>query len=293
MSRFDFKIVYRPGKLGGKPDALTRRSEDLPAKGGGESEKDERIAHQNQVVLKLHNLDSRLLHFNATDEETAEETADTVGTMQSLLDEGYKLDDLPRRVLKALHEGRTDSKLLPLGDCKNQGGYKWYQGRLYIPNYEQLKLRLMQSHHDAPSAGHPGRAKTLELLTRKFHWPRMYKDVDRYVRNCHTCQRSRTARHAPYGILRPLPIPDRGWRDVSMDFVTGLPWSKGRNAIFVVVCRLTKMKHLIPCRDTITAEQLARLYVKYVARTHGLPSTIVSDRGSLFTSKFWRALCKI
>src|SRR5258706_6197675 len=121
----------------------------------------------------------------------------------------------------------------------------------------------------------------------------MYQDVNRYIKNCHTCQRSRTSRHAPYGTLRPLPIPQSAWQDISMDFVTGLPWSKGKNAILVVVCRLTKMRHLIACWATITAEELACLYTKYVARIHGLPQSIVSDRGSVFTSKFWRALCAL
>ena len=128
----------------------------------------------------------------------------------------------------------------------------------------------VQDHHDAPAAGHPGRSKTLKLLSRpgKHYWPHMYRDVDGYVKNCHTCQRSPTGGHAPYGILRPLPIPQRAWQDLSMDFVTGLPWSKGKNAIFVVVCRLTKMRHLVVCRDTITAEGLAKLYTKYMARHH-------------------------
>lgn len=119
----------------------------------------------------------------------------------------------------------------------------------------------------------------------------MYRDVDRYVRNCHTCQRSRTSRHAPYGILRPLPVPEGPWRDVSLDHVTGLPWSNGCNAILVVIDRLTKQRHLIPTRDSSNAEDLARLYIRHVAKLHGLPRTIISDRGTTFTSRFWKSLC--
>ena len=96
----------------------------------------------------------------------------------------------------------------------------------------------------------------------------------------------------PYGILRLLPVPEKAWQDVSMDFVTGLPWSKRKNAILVVVCRLTKMRHLIPCQDTTTAEELAKIYVKHVAHYRGLLRSIVTDRGSTFTSRFWKAICK-
>ncbi len=77
-----------------------------------------------------------------------------------------------------------------------------------------------------------------------------------------------------------------------MDFVTGLPWSDGYKAILVVTCRLTKLRHLIHCRDTTTAEQLAELFLEHVFRLHGLPRSIVSDRGTQFVAKFWRALCK-
>ena len=77
-----------------------------------------------------------------------------------------------------------------------------------------------------------------------------------------------------------------------MDFVVGLPWSNGFNAVLVVACRLTKMRHLIPCRDTATAEELAELFIRHVFRLHGLPRTVVSDRGPQFIAKFWQALCK-
>ena len=91
--------------------------------------------------------------------------------IQNLVDEGYRRDTLPRKVLKALREGQTESKLLVLRDCENRGGYLWYQKRLYIPDHELLKLRLLQNHHNALAAGHPGRAKTLELLIRSYYWP--------------------------------------------------------------------------------------------------------------------------
>ena len=90
-----------------------------------------------------------------------------------------------------------------------------------------------------------------------------------------------------------MPIPDGAWCHISMDFIVGLPWSNGYNTILVVVCRLTKMRHFIPCRDTCTAEQLADLYARHIFRIHGMPKTVVSDRGTQFTMKFWKALCKI
>ena len=73
-----------------------------------------------------------------------------------------------------------------------------------------------------------------------------------------------------------------------MDFITGLPTSDGFNAIWVVVDRLSKMAHYIPCKTDLDAEGLARLFIDNIFRLHGLPTSIVSDRGSVFTSKFWK-----
>jgi len=115
--------------------------------------------------------------------------------------------------------------------------------------------------------------------------------VDRFVRNCNICRRTKAIHHAPYGVLRPLSVPDRPWQHISVDFVTGLPPSKRFDAICVVVDRLTKQRHLIPCKTTITAEELAQLFCDRVFRYHGLPKTIVSDRGPQFASRFWKHLC--
>src|SRR5690606_7786277 len=80
------------------------------------------------------------------------------------------------------------------------------------------------------------------------------------------------------------------WSHLSMDFVVGLPWSNGCDAILQVVCRLTKMRHLIPCRATCSAEELADLFARHIFRIHGLPKSVISDRGPTFVSKFWKAL---
>ena len=82
--------------------------------------------------------------------------------------------------------------------------------------------------------------------------------------NCHTCTRITASREARQGVLRPLPIPKRAWKDISIDFITHLPKSKGYDAILVIVCRLTKMKHFIPYHNTYDAEEVSRLYLEHI-----------------------------
>ena len=125
----------------------------------------------------------------------------------------------------------------------------------------------------------------------------MRKTIVKYVANCDTCTRSKPACHAPFGQLKPLEVPIRRWSSVSVDFITGLPESRiGKssfNAIMVVVDRLSKMAHYIPCRDTCTAEEFAQLFLNHVFRLHRLPDSIISDRGPQFIAQFTRALFKI
>src|SRR5215469_14496995 len=169
-------------------------------------------------------------------------------------------------------------------------GLLWYEGsRLVIPS--DLCLSLLHDHHDSPTAGHPSKNLTYDLLAHHYHWPRMEKDVHKYVTSCSQCQRNKTSNRRPAGLLQPLPIPDRPWSSISLDFITQLPrTSSGHDTILVFVDRLTKMVHLCPGKTTDTAPQVALRFLDFVFRYHGLPRQIVSDRDSRFTGRFWRSL---
>jgi transposase InsO family protein len=93
--------------------------------------------------------------------------------------------------------------------------------------------------------------------------------------------------------LQPLPIPVWKWDEIGMDFVVGLPKTqKGHDSIWVIVDRLTKVAHFLPVRTTYGGEKLAKLYIENIVKLHGVPSRIVLDRGTQFTSRFWKSLHK-
>jgi hypothetical protein len=178
----------------------------------------------------------------------------------------------------------------------------FYENRWVIPDDSALRLRILNENHDSKVAGHFGQLKTAERLQQNFYWSKMDDDVRDYVRSCDTCQRDKVRRHRRYGLLQPLEIPYRPWTSISMAFITALPESDGYTQIWVRVDRLTKMAHLTPLREGSEAgssesgssespvKELAKVFAKEVWRLHGLPSDIVSDRDTRFTSLFWQEL---
>src|SRR3954468_10306333 len=118
----------------------------------------------------------------------------------------------------------------------------------------------------------------------------MKRDVARYVSQCDVCRRVKAQLQKPAGLLQPLDIPEWKWDHIEMDFVTGfLRSKKGNNAIFVVIHNLSKVSHFLPIKETISAGQLAELYTARIVSLHDIPKKISSDRGSIFTSNFWKA----
>jgi hypothetical protein len=109
------------------------------------------------------------------------------------------------------------------------------------------KLNLIQEHHDSPSAGHPGSAYTLELIQRNHQWKGKRMAVDRHVRNCHVCQCSKSRNQKIQGWLKPQEVTQQPWKDLSMDFMLVLLESDGYNAQWVVIDKLSKMKHMVQC----------------------------------------------
>ena len=168
-----------------------------------------------------------------------------------------------------------------------QDGVLTLNNRQYIPNFNDTRLNILKARHDSVLGGHQGITKTTELVERDYIWKSLKRDVREYVTGCSDCQRFKTSRDKPHGLLRTLEIAERPWQHLSMDFIEPLPDSGGFNSILVVVDRLTKWSIFIPTTTRLTSPKLAQLIIDNVISQHGVPESIVSDRGSKFTSRFW------
>jgi hypothetical protein len=128
-------------------------------------------------------------------------------------------------------------------------------------------------------------------LKQKYWWYGLKRDVAAHVAMCDVCQRVKAEHQRPTGLLHPLKIPERKWEEIGMDFIVGLPRTPaGYDSIWVIVDRLTKVAHFILVKTTYSGAKLAELYMARIVCLHGVPKKIVPDRGSQFTSRYWKKL---
>jgi len=157
--------------------------------------------------------------------------------------------------------------------------------KLCVPN-SSVRLLLKQESHGGGLIGYFGQKETYELLGDHFYWPKMRRDVTTFVERCITCHKAKSKLN-PYGLYTPLPTPNIPWENISMDFILGLPRTqRGKDSIFVVLDRFSKMAHFIPCNKSDDASHVTNLFFREIVSLHGMPRTIVSDRDAKFVSYF-------
>ncbi|WVZ90607.1 hypothetical protein U9M48_036892 [Paspalum notatum var. saurae] len=153
-------------------------------------------------------------------------------------------------------------------------GTVWYGDRICVPNIKSIRELILKEAHETAYSIHPGSEKMYQDLKQKFWWYGMKREVAEYVALCD-----------------PLKIPEWKWEEIGMDFIVDLPRTQsGFDYIWIVVDRLTKVAHFIPVKTTYSGAKLAELYMSRIVCLHGVPKKVVSDRGTQFTSHFWKRL---
>ncbi|QRW17581.1 Retrotransposable element Tf2 protein [Rhizoctonia solani] len=201
---YNFQIIYRPGAQNKKADILSRRYNLVTLEGGVE----------NQVLLN-----PELFIASITQDQE----------INDLIGKAIYEDDCLKEIL---HKLQNKEKVL---DWELREGLLWFQGKIFVPKDDTIRNLILESRHNALAAGHPGQARTLELVSRSYYWPLLKKFVNSYVSHCETCIRSKPTNQLPVGLLKPLQIPERPWEDIAYDMIVGLPVSEGFDAILTVI----------------------------------------------------------
>ncbi|SJL10435.1 uncharacterized protein ARMOST_13821 [Armillaria ostoyae] len=261
LAEYHFILKHKPGTANVKADLLSRRSDH------DQGEDD----NGDITVLSPE-------HFRAMIMPTPSEIHERVRTatrQKELWDKGI--------AASLEHERGITEK----------DGILYYDNRTYVPRHSALRGEIIAQSHDHITAGHPGIAKTRELVQREYWWPKIQKDIEAYVKGCETCQRTKSNTQAKSAPLHPNAIPTEPWTHVSVDMVTGLPDSNGHDALLVVVDRFSKAIILVPCNVELSAAGWARTLRDHVYAHHGMPQVVISDRGPQFVSAFMKELYRM
>ena len=269
LSRFDFILKHVAGSKMGKADGLSQRAD---WKVGVDKD------NENQIFIK----------------------DNWICSMYEVVVEGPEVD-LLEKIKKA--RSKNEDVIRVVEEMKKAGvkelrGNEWKieedlvlkEGKIYIPKDEEVRMEVIQLHHNVLVAGHGGRWKTVELVTRNYWWPGMTRDVGKYVEGCDLCQQMKNRTEEPAGKLKLSEVPQKMWTHLTVDFITKLPVVAGKDAILVVCDRLSKMMHFVATMEGTSAECLARLLQNNVWKLHGLLESVVSDRGPQFVAELTKEL---
>jgi hypothetical protein len=269
---YDLEVHYHPGKANVVANALSRKSQCSCMV------MDSCI---NALCDELSKMRIEVIPSGTLSHISVEPTFLDQIIMAQLSDKGVQIikENLNQKVEK-YKCFRQDSK-----------GILWFDDRLVVPKNRDLKKKILDEAHLSKFSMHPGSTKMYHDLKPLYWWTRMKREIAQYVSKCDTCQRIKASHLKSIGALQPLSIPSWKWDDISMDFIVGLPnTSRHHDSIWVIVDRLTKVSHFLPVHTTDKAHKYVELYIDRIVGLHGLPQTIVSDRGAQFVARFWEQL---
>jgi hypothetical protein len=271
LQEYHLKIQHVPGKLHTSADLLSRP----PGVDRGETD--------NQDLTLLH--PDAFIRLSTTEDPKDEwwELERRIGTTQRKYP--AEIAGWIKRHKAAMTHSHNDNNLK-----------HWrVQGKIAVPPDDTLKKEILHRFHDLEIRGHPGRDPTITIIRQHFWWPDMNEWIAQYVRGCAKCQQGKNLTKRAKVPLYRIPTPTNAlpFQIVAMDLITQLPTSKGYDAILTIVDHgCTRAAVFLPCKTTITGQEVAKLYYDNVYRWFGLPDKVISDRDPRFTSFFAKALAQ-
>eukprot|EP00795_Rhopilema_esculentum_P005376 gene5376-551_t len=261
IQSYDFNVVHRPGRLHSNADTLSRN----PQKG-----------------------EENLFEISSQDFSQMQRKDNYAGQWIRFLTHNSKPED---KNLAVKFEREKDQHFIAEDGCVFRR-FRGKQGRtkkqLIVP--KTMVGQLLVKFHDNPLSGHPGFFRTYRKIQMSYFWPTMKSDIKRHVRHCKDCARFKSTKPATKTPLKSIET-ERPLQIVAMDFVGPLPKSdQGNQYALVLVDHFTRWPVVYPVEDT-EAETVARSLRDFI-HCYGCPEELLSDRGSQFTSKLVKALCK-
>ena len=270
--------MYQSSFRNVKANAFTRLSESI-----SKSENDARIKQQHQVILTSNRLKIRVMKMNPD---------------LSLYFRVMKINKISDECFEyrtALAQNKKKFKEVKLVFCTIKHEILYFDSRVWVSNDVQLLVDLIRKLHDSLICDHSDALRILQIIDRYYYWLNMKIIVNQYIRNCHTCRRSKTSNDRYNDFFVLFPVSAERWQDIFMNFITDLFDFHNHNAICIMIDKLSKKRHYALCtaKDENTfVEITVKILVQYVFRTHDLFTSIIFDRDFQFVVFVWKFFCK-
>ena len=225
LCQFNLIIRFHSRHLSTKPNALTRRWDVYPKEGGSD-----------YTTINLTNLRPMFMQEQLASSLWATFLSISVLCVTIIMDP----ERLHSNIQSSLQSNPiTSVQLNSPSPCwsVNSKGLFLFNEKIYVPDHSDLRLCILQYKHDHLISRYFRQNQTLELV-QQYIWLKLWDSVKSYVKSCTTCMHSKSQRHRPYGLLKQLPIPERPWNSISMDFIKNLPMSNGSDMILVIIDHL-------------------------------------------------------
>ena len=268
LSRFDFTLKHVLGTEMEKADGLSRQL----------NQKVEVENDNNQVFIKdccLHNVYEVVID---------ELEVDIVEKIKKTRSKNKKVV----RVVEEIKKARV--KALKGEEWQIEGDLVLKESKVYMLKDKELRIEIIQLHHDVLVVGHKEKQKMMKLVTRNYWQPRVTKDIGKYIEGHNVCQRMKNRMEVSMEKLKLSKILEKLQTYLTVDFVTKLLLVAKKDTILVVCNILSKMTYFVVTIEGILAKELVRLFRDNVWKLHELPESIVLDRGPQFVAKMTKEL---
>jgi hypothetical protein len=269
---YDLEVHYHPGMANVVADALSRKE------------------HCHCLSIEIFS-ETLCYHIRKLNLEIIPQGSLNLISIESTLQDRIIMSQLRDESIKIIKQKLSQGEAKYRCFHTNHQGVLWFNNCIVVPKNHQLHRQILDEAHLSKFSIHLGSTKMYQDLRRNFWWIRMKREIAKYVSECDTCQRVKASHLKVSGTLQPLHIPSWKWEDISMDFIVGLPnASQKHDSIWAIIDTLTKTAHFLPVHITYTAKKYAEIYLEQIIRLHGVPKTIISDRGTQFVARFWEQL---
>jgi hypothetical protein len=233
----------------------------------------------HQIVLSLNKINSRIVQeLNDTEKDTKLFLFDRVKTTN-------QEDRTCTEIRKVLQENKKSYDEMLLKKFKLIKNTLFFKEKLWVLEFDQLKLNVIREVHDKSILEHSNVCRTCKYLHKWYYWSQAKQSIKRYIRNCHICKKFKAVRDKYSKLLNSLSISNRSWTNIIMNFVIELFTNRDFNVILMIINKFTKIHHYVLCiakEDETFAEKTIKLLINHVWKLHELSNIIIFDRESQF-----------